>query len=252
MHLPSSRLKVVYLASMLSCLPILPHFAEIGGAGPVLGFGQALAQDAARGAPSIQKPMSLRAPRSERPKGASQESAILLACDEKHEATEFTLPGAKGAMKIDKCYRGREHFVCRISTLNAGSKALVEDYKAVTETKYPDFANLESICALSRAKISGDLDTIAQFPPRFNALKSGYESQVACASSLERSIKEANLGDLPQAKGVVASLEDAVQFDLKDLPDSRKTLFDLAVSIESSEKALAVIEKLHLAMCRPN
>ena len=56
-------------------------------------------------------------------------AAALAACDSNGTAS-LTLPGAKGAIRLDSCYRGREQFVCSLNTLLDEAKKLNNEYRA--------------------------------------------------------------------------------------------------------------------------
>jgi hypothetical protein len=46
----------------------------------------------------------------------------LAACEKESENSEaLTLPGARGEVKLDRCYRGRDHLVCSFNALGEGA-----------------------------------------------------------------------------------------------------------------------------------
>lgn len=186
------------------------------------------------------------------PREASAVASPTAACDEKFGVAEFTLPGAKGALKLDSCYRGRDHFICSVKAINTESQKLTAEYNKIVESNYPGVSNIEPICALTTEAVAGDIKQVNDFFPRFNALRAAYERQVNCAISMEKSFKEANLSNLPNAADVVKSMGDAVQSDMKDVATERQKAFELGDKIESAQKSLAVIDKIHAAMCVAN
>src|SRR5215475_11542378 len=38
-------------------------------------------------------------------------------CDQHFPRTDLVLPGPRGPVKLDSCYRGREHFVCSVNAI---------------------------------------------------------------------------------------------------------------------------------------
>src|SRR5262245_6880806 len=64
------------------------------------------------------RPLQATAPR---PNMATPvESATPTAlCDQHFPRTDLVLPGPRGPIKLDSCYRGREHFVCSANAIVA-------------------------------------------------------------------------------------------------------------------------------------
>jgi hypothetical protein len=60
---------------------------------------------------------------------APVESATPTAsCDQQFPKTDLVLPGPKGPIKLDSCYRGREHFICSVNAIVAESQKLRSEY----------------------------------------------------------------------------------------------------------------------------
>src|SRR5262249_42875408 len=77
--------------------------------------------------PSLPKPMSVIAPGNATILGGSL-ARELGSCDKGTERSEaFRLPGPKGEIKLDRCYRGRDHLVCSFHALLREAKALFDD-----------------------------------------------------------------------------------------------------------------------------
>jgi len=69
----------------------------------------------------------------------------LASCDKGPENSEpLTLPGARGEVKLDRCYRGRDHLVCSFNALLKEAMSLVEDYAKIVEARYPEVSNVEA------------------------------------------------------------------------------------------------------------
>src|SRR5437762_3364131 len=65
----------------------------------------------------------------------------LAACDKLADGSEpLDLSGARGDVKLDRCYRGRQHLVCTFNALLTEAKSLLENYRRITEAKYPELA----------------------------------------------------------------------------------------------------------------
>ena len=64
-----------------------------------------------------------------------------------------------------------------------------------------------------------------------------------------RTIKEINLSTMANGADIAKSMMEAIDGDMKHVPDERQDSADLAETIESARKSLDAIEKLHAAMC---
>ena len=177
-------------------------------------------------------------------------SIALAACDKQFGRPEgLTLPGAKAEIKIDRCYPGRDHFVCTINALSTEAKSVLDDFTKIVDANYPSIDNVESICSIASDVLSADLTKSSTFVPRFRDLKNGYESLVGCASKVGQELKIVNLSDMAQAADILKSMNAALQDDMKDVAASRQQVFDLAQKMDAAQKAMAVIQKIHLTMC---
>jgi len=171
------------------------------------------------------------------------------SCDQQFPKTELVLPGPKGPIKLDSCYRGREHFICSVKAIIVESQKLRSEYDTIVQANYPSFKTIDPVCKLSAEGVATDIQLVNDFFPRFRAVKSAFERQANCAVSMGRTIKELNLSTMANGADIAKSMMDAIDGDMKLVPDERQTSSDLAETIESARKALDSIEKLHAAMC---
>jgi hypothetical protein len=182
--------------------------------------------------------------------GISAEAATPTAsCDQQFQKAELVLPGPKGPVKLDACYRGREHFICSVNAIIAESQKLRSEYEKIVQMNYPSFKTIDPVCRLSAESVATDIQLVNDFFPRFRAVKSAFERQANCAVSMGRTIKELNLSTMTNGAEIVRSMMEAIDGDMKNVPDERQNSTDLAETIESARKALDAIEKLHAAMC---
>jgi hypothetical protein len=182
--------------------------------------------------------------------GTPVESATPTAsCDQQFPRTDLVLPGPKGPVKLDSCYRGREHFICSVNAIIAESQKLRSEYEKIVQMNYPSFKTIDPVCRLSSESVATDIKLVADFFPRFRAVKSAFDRQANCAVSMGRTIKELNLSTMANGADIVRSMMEAIDGDMKQVPDERQTSTDLAETIESARKSLDAIEKLHAAMC---
>ena len=171
------------------------------------------------------------------------------SCDQQFSRTDLVLPGPKGPIKLDSCYRGREHFICSVNAIIAESQKLRSEYEKIVQMNYPSFKTIDPVCRLSTESVTTDIQLVADFFPRFRAVKSAFDRQANCAVSMGRTIKELNLSTMTNGAEIVRSMMEAIDGDMKQIPDERQHSADLSETIESARKSLDAIEKLHAAMC---
>ncbi len=167
----------------------------------------------------------------------------------RHLRLPGVLPGSKGTIKVDSCYRGREHFICSVNAIIAESQKLRSEYEKIVQMNYPSFKTIDPVCRLSSESVATDIQLVNDFFPRFRAVKSAFDRQANCAVTMGRTIKELNLSTMANGADIVRSMMEAIDGDMKQVPDERQTSTDLAETIESARKSLDAIEKLHAAMC---
>jgi hypothetical protein len=114
---------------------------------------------------------------------------------------------------------------------------------------YPSFKTIDPVCRLSTENVATDIKLVADFFPRFRAVKSAFDRQANCAVSIGRTIKELNLSTMANGADIVRSMMEAIDGDMKNVPDERQNSSDLSETIEAARKSLDAIDKLHAAMC---
>jgi hypothetical protein len=223
----------------LALLLVFLHDVSLGSA-----WGQA----------GIQQRRRLQPPPPPQPAVASKvdtNSALgkaLSSCD-KVQGDDFVLPGLKGEIKLDRCYRGREHFVCRYDALLTEGKSLIEEFTRIVDEHYQDVGNVEGVCKISWDTLSKDSIGAAEFSKRFTAARSEYETHTACANKVKQSIREVTLPDLTQAPDLLKSITDSIDSDITRSSAVQEQVAALAVKMEASQKALGLIQKIHRSIC---
>lgn len=176
--------------------------------------------------------------------------SALAACDKLADGPDaLELPGPKGDVRLDRCYRGREHLVCSFRALLAEAKSLLENYRRITEAKYPELANLDAVCTIPSSTIGTDLEKARDFNAKFKSLKVQYEARFACAGSVQQSFRSVTLIDMVQAPDLLKSMIDAIEADTKGVADIQAQVAGLAERIDASERAMTTIQKVHRTMC---
>ena len=181
---------------------------------------------------------------------ASPFGSALASCDKGHEEdVQFGLPGLKGEVKLDRCYRGRKQLVCRFDAVLAEGKSLTDEYSRIVQERYPEVTNLEEICKIDFDALIRDSAGTAEFGKRFAAARSEYEARAACAGKVKQSIQDVTLPDLVQAPEVIKSLIEAVDQEINRVSVVQEQVSGLAAKLDSSQKSIAVLQKIHRAMC---
>jgi hypothetical protein len=223
-------------------------FFQIADAQPVWQVPQA------KQAPQVQQTQLPNRPRqapATRPTAATPGEAATptASCDQQFPRTDLVLPGLRGPIKLDSCYRGREHFVCSVNATIAESQKLRSEYEKIVQMNYPSFKTIDPVCRLSSEGVATDIHLVNDFFPRFRAVKSAFDRQANCAVTIGRTMKELSLANLTNGADIVRSMSEAIDRDMTHVPDERQHSADLAETIESARKSLDAIEKLHAAMC---
>jgi hypothetical protein len=186
-----------------------------------------------------------------RPTGGTpvESGSPTAQCDQQFSKADLVLPGPKGPIKLDSCYRGREHFICSVNAIIAESQKLRSEYERIVQMNYPSFKTIDPVCRLSSESVTTDIKLVEDFFPRYRAVKSAFDRQANCAVSMGRTIKELSLSNMANGADIVRSMMEAIDGDMKNVPDERQNSSDLSETIEAARKALDAIDKLHAAMC---
>ncbi|WP_363352189.1 hypothetical protein [Methylocystis echinoides] len=187
---------------------------------------------------------------AEEPESGGATGEALAACEKGIGKSEnFSLPGTKGEIQLDRCYRGREQLVCSLAALSLQAKALVQDFAKIIEANYPDVANVDAICTMAPENLSVHMEKASTFATRFRELREEYDRRLACVAKVEQSLQQVSLADMPRSDEILKSMNDTLQGDIKDVATTRQRLLDLAERMDASQKAMAVIQKIHRTMC---
>lgn len=187
---------------------------------------------------------------SEEPEPGGATGEALAACEKGTGKSEaLSLPGTKGEIKLDRCYRGRELLVCSLAALSLQAKAVVQDFAKIIEANYPDVANVDSICSMAPENLAAHMEKASTFATRFRDLRNEYDRRLACVAKVEQSLQQVSLADMPRSDEIVKSMNEMLQGDIKDVAATRQRLLELAERMDASQKAIAVIQKIHRTMC---
>ena len=173
----------------------------------------------------------------------------LAACESRADGAELVLPAAKGEIKLDRCYRGRDYLVCQFNALAAESKALLDNYRRVVDANYPEVRDIAGICAIAPDTLATDVQGAADFGRRFKEFKAEYESRSKCAARIQQSFTQVTFSDMPQAQSLLKSMTDTIEEDVKGVSDVQGRLGELAEKMAISYRAMLTLQKIQRAMC---
>jgi hypothetical protein len=152
-------------------------------------------------------------------------------------------------IKVDRCYRGRAELSCELSVLAAESKALLENYRSVVETNYPEIQDIRGMCSIQFEKLANDLQKAMEFSERFQQVKIEYAARSGCARKLSQSLKELTLNNLPQAPNLLKSILDSMDAEMKAVFDAETQVSVFADKMAASQQAMDTLQKVHRVVC---
>ena len=94
-----------------------------------------------------------------------------------------------------------------------------------------------------------DLRNATDFTNRFKVLKAEYDVRSNCATRIGQSLKDVTLPDMAQAPAILKSMIDAVEGDVKSVSVVQAKVVELAEKIDTSQKAMVTLRKIHRTMC---
>jgi hypothetical protein len=174
----------------------------------------------------------------------------LASCDKDAAVQEtFALPGLKGEVTLDRCYKGHGHLVCVFDALITEAKSLTDTYTPIVDAKYPDFNSVQSICQIKPDALASHMAGAEDFAKRFAVLKSKYESASRCAINVKQTFRDVVLSDMTQPPEILKSMTESIEGDVARVSDVENQAVDLAAKVDASKKAMKTLEKIHHAMC---
>jgi hypothetical protein len=184
---------------------------------------------------------------------ASALGNALVSCDKAAEGFEpVSWPGVRGEIKLDRCYRGRDHLVCSFRALLSEAKSLLENYRKISDANYPELGNVDDVCKKTPDNLATDLQNATEFADRFRALKAEYDARSTCANRIQRWVQDITLPDMTHAPEIVKSMIDAIEGDIKGVSAAQAQLVEFAGRMNTSQKAIITIQKIHRTMCVRN
>jgi hypothetical protein len=174
----------------------------------------------------------------------------LAACNQDIAAQEtFTLPGLKGEVTLDRCYKGRAHLICVFTALSTEAKSLTSAYTNIVDANYPDINTVDAVCKLNAETLKSNIVGSNDFAKKFQELKSQYDAATNCAGNVQQAFKNVTLTDMAQAPEIIKSMVGSIDDDIAKASESHKQVSELAEKMELSKRAIKTITKIYHAMC---
>ena len=173
----------------------------------------------------------------------------LESCDNAEVTEPVSLPGAKGEIKLDRCYRGRDPLVCGFRALSSEAKLLLENYRKIVDANYPELGSVDDVCKIEPDNLATDTKNAIEFMGRFKAFKAQYDARLNCANKIGQSLRDVTLPDMTQAPAMLKSMIDSIEGDIKGVSAAQSQVVEFSERINSSHKALLTIHKIHQTMC---
>jgi hypothetical protein len=174
----------------------------------------------------------------------------IASCDKAAEGFQpIPLPGVKGEVNLDRCYRGREHLNCSYNALLAEAKSLLQNYGRIVQANYPAVGSVRDICKFTSDTLVKDLHGASEFTSRFRALNAEYNVRISCGSKIAQSLKEVMLPGLNEAPNILNLMSESIRRDMSRISEVEAQIVELDRSIEVSKKAMLLIQKIHRVVC---
>jgi hypothetical protein len=174
----------------------------------------------------------------------------LATCNQDAAVQEaFALPGSKGEITLDRCYKGRAHLICVFTALSTEAKSLTGTYTKIVDAKYPDLSSVDGVCQVNLQTLAADISGSEDFARRFKELKSQYETTIKCAGNVEQAFKDVSLADMTQAPEILKSMTASIDGDIAKISKVNEQISDLSAKMELANKAMKAVTKIHHAIC---
>jgi tetratricopeptide (TPR) repeat protein len=174
---------------------------------------------------------------------------VLQECNAK-PAVIVKLPGAKGTIELNRCYRGRDHRSCIVTALVAEANSIKQDYAEIVSADYPELKALDSLCQISADRLAEHYKAIQTFQNRWALLRKEYAAQLDCNNSVEEALRNLSLADMSHGADVVKSIVDSLRNELTEVSLVQKDVLNLDDRMNAAQKAIENIKEIRGAICR--
>ena len=190
------------------------------------------------------------------PKGAADSdfwrrplAQVLQECNAK-PSVAIKLPGAKGAIELNRCYRGREHMSCVVAALLAEANSIKQDYADIVSTDYPNLKTLDSLCQITPDRLAEHSKALQTFRDRWALLRKEYAGRLDCTNSVEDSLRNLSLADMSYGADLVKSMVGSLRNELTEVSQAQKDVLNLDDQMSAAQKAVEKISEIRSSVCR--
>ncbi len=173
----------------------------------------------------------------------------LQECNAKPSVV-IKLPGAKGDIEINRCYRGREHLSCIIAALLAEANSIKQDYAEIVSADYPNLKTLDSICQITPDRLAEHSKALQTFRERWALLRKEYGARLECTNSVEDSLRNMSLADMSYGADLVKSMVESFRKELSQVSLAEKDVLNLDDQMTAAQKAIENIIQIRSGVCR--
>jgi len=174
---------------------------------------------------------------------------VLQECNGK-PSVAIKLPGAKGAVELNRCYRGREHMSCLVAALLAEANSIKQDYAEIASADYPNLKTLESLCQITTDRLAEHAKALQIFRERWTLLRKEYAARLECTNSVEESLRNLSLADMSYGADLVKSMVESLRSELAEVSQAEKDVLNLDEEMKAAEKAIENITQIRNGVCR--
>ena len=173
----------------------------------------------------------------------------LQECNAK-PSVPIKLPGAKAAIELNRCYRGREHLSCMVAALLAEANSIKQDYADIIAVDYPNLKTLESICQLTPERLVEHAKALQTFRDRWALLRKEYAARLDCTNTVEDSLRNLSLADMSYGADLVKSMVESLRNELTQVSLAQKDVLNLDDKMNAAQKAIENIQQIRGGVCR--
>src|SRR4249920_3853431 len=174
---------------------------------------------------------------------------VLQECNAK-PSVAIKLPGAKGAIELNRCYRGREHMSCVVAALLAEASSIKQDYADIISTDYPNLKTLDSLCQITPDRLAEHSKALQTFRDRWALLRKEYAARLDCTNSVEDSLRNLSLADMSYGADLVKSMVESLRNELTEVSQVQKEVLNIDDEMNAPDKAIENISQIRSGVCR--
>ena len=150
----------------------------------------------------------------------------LAACDTL-SAGSFMLPGLKGEVTLDRCYKGRDRLVCVFNAVISEAKSLMDLYTKIVDAKYPEYNSVDNICKLKRDVLFVRHHRRRRFHEKICGTQIGIRIQLKMCRKYKASVSECRIDRYGQPPEILKSMNDSVDGDINRVSQAKIRLLNL-------------------------